>query len=81
MTQEVLMERAAATTTVTAAGGAVYFGLTANELAAWVGVGIAALSALTQAVISAYFKYQELRLKRMEQKQLPECSKCPHKEE
>lgn len=51
-------------TTYTASGGAIFFGLTANEFAAIGGLIIAALSLLANLIITWHFKAQHLRLAR-----------------
>ena len=47
-----------------AAAGGVYFGLTANELAAFASVIIAFLAYVTNALITWHFKSQHLKLAR-----------------
>lgn len=53
-----ITERAISTTTYTASGSALYFGLTANEIAAFVGAAVAVLSLLAQI----WYKHQHLKL-------------------
>ena len=51
-------ERAISATTYTASGSALYFGLTANEIAAFVGAAVAVLS----LVVQIWYKHQHLQL-------------------
>lgn len=63
--------------TYSAAGSAVFFGLTANELAAYA----ATLVAICTFLMSWYFKHQHLKLAKatMENQQIPKvCRGCPH---
>ena len=54
-------ERAISATTYTASGSALYFGLTANEIAAFVGAAVAVLSLIVQV----WYKHQHLKLARI----------------
>lgn|GEM_PF-3069570 len=55
-----MVDRIATHVTYAASGSAVIFGVTANELAAIVGVGVAILSLL----VNIWFKFQHLKLAR-----------------
>lgn len=55
-----IVHKAATTATYGGGGGAVYFGLTSNEWAAWVGVAIALAGYLT----NLYYRHQHLKLTR-----------------
>ena len=55
---ETAILKAASTATYSGSAGAVYFGLTANELAAFGGLGIAVIGLL----VSWYYKHQHLQI-------------------
>lgn len=57
-------ERVGATVTYASGAAAILFGLNASEIAGLVAAGVCILSYLTTHAISAYFKYQELRILR-----------------
>lgn len=57
-------DKISAAATYTAAGGTVILGMTANEFAALGGLAIATLAYFTNAAITAYFKYQHLKIAR-----------------
>lgn len=68
--------------TYTASGGALIFGLQANEFAAVVGAAVAVLGLLTQTAISIYFKQQRLNLERtLAAEGKPDCATCPDRGE
>lgn len=73
---QTIAERAATITTYTAGGGAVVFGLTANEFAAIVG----ALLALLGFVVNLWFRWQHLNVIRKTVIEHPECAVCPERE-
>ena len=56
--------KVAQTTTYVGSASAIYFGLTANELAAIGGLVLGALGLVVNAVINVYFKHQHLKLAR-----------------
>lgn len=68
-----IAERSATMTTITAGGGALYFGLTANELAAFVGAAVAVLGLLVQV----WFKWQHLKIVKAAAQTRPDCATCP----
>ncbi len=49
---------------VASTASGVYFGMTANELAAWASIIIAILAFVTNTIITWYFKSQHLKLAR-----------------
>jgi hypothetical protein len=55
-------QRAASAAQYGGGAGAFYFGMTANEVAAYGGLAIAALGFITSTAINWYFKAQHLRL-------------------
>jgi len=71
-TTETAAERASATATYLASGGAVLFGLTANELAAYVGIFVAVLTYGT----NLWFKHQHLKMVREALRKAPEKAVC-----
>lgn len=75
------MERTATATTITAGGGAIIFGLSANEFAAIVGAGVAVLSFLFQIAITLYFKSEHLKLAKLQalRGEQDPCDVCPKK--
>jgi hypothetical protein len=56
--------KVAQTATYVGSASAVFFGLTANELAAIGGLVLGALGLVVNAVINVYFKHQHLKLAR-----------------
>lgn len=74
MTRETLIERTSAAA-YTASGGAVLFGLTANELAAFAGIAIA----IATFAVNFWFRWQHLRIVRKAAKEKPDCATCPDK--
>ena len=54
--------KVAQTATYVGSGAAVFFGLTANELAAVGGLIIGAVGLIANTVITVYFKYRHLEL-------------------
>ena len=77
MSKETLIERAAQTVTYGGAGGAVFFGMTANEFAAVAGVLIGVVGLILQAGITIYFKRQHLAIARSAAAAKPQCEICP----
>lgn len=77
MSKEHLIERAAQTATYGGAGGAVFFGMTANEFAAVAGVVIGVAGLILQAVITIYFKHRHLAIAEAAAKAKPQCEVCP----
>lgn len=63
-TQHVLerVQEVAQLTTVSGATGAVFFGLTASEFAAFLGVGVALIGVVVNSSINFYFKYKAHQL-------------------
>ncbi len=53
-----MIEKISTATAVTAGGSTLYFGLTANEIAAFVGAGVAVLSLIVQI----FYKHQHFKL-------------------
>lgn len=76
MTRETLIERTSAAA-YTASGGAVLFGLTANELAAYVGIAIA----IATFCANCWFRWQHLQIVRKAALEKPDCATCPDKAE
>lgn len=77
MTKETIIERVAQTATYGGAGGAVFFGMTANEFAAVAGVLIGAVGLVLQAAITIYFKRQHVKIALEAAKAKPQCEVCP----
>lgn len=63
-----LTERAISATTYAASGSALYFGLTANEIAAFVGATVAVLS----LIVNVWFRWQHLKAIRIAAKVTPD---------
>lgn len=55
------IEKASTATAIGAGGSTLYFGLTANELAAFIGASVAVLSLIVQV----WYKHQHLKLARI----------------
>lgn len=72
-----IAEKIATATTYTASGGALIFGLTANEFAALLGAGVAVLSFL----INLWFRHQHLKIVRKAAAARPEGVLCEVPEE
>lgn len=72
MNKTIVAEKVAGTTAMIGSGGAMFFGLTANELAALIGAAVAIAGFLA----SMWFKWQHLRLVRGAIV-APQCSTCP----
>lgn len=62
MTREMIIDKAASVTTYSGAGGAVYFGLTANEIGIFGGLIIGLLGLIVKSLITWHFKNRELDL-------------------
>jgi hypothetical protein len=77
MSQEQLIERAAQAATYGGAGGAVIFGLSANEFAALAGVVIGLVGLVLQVAITIYFKRRHLAIAARAAKAKPMCAVCP----
>lgn len=74
--KQTIAERASTVTTYTAGGGAVFFGLTANEFAAVVGAAVAILG----FGANLWFRWQHLNVVREAAADRPDCAKCPERE-
>jgi hypothetical protein len=72
--------KATAAATYGGAGSAVVFGVTANELAAYVGAAVAVLAWLSNLAVTIYFKHRHLRITEAVAKAQPECATCPERE-
>lgn len=58
------------------AGSAVVFGLSANELAAFIGAAVAILGLIVQI----YFKHRHLKVVEAAAKTRPDCATCPERD-
>lgn len=68
--------KATAVATYTAGTSAVVFGLSANELAAYVGASVAVLT----FVANLWFKWQHLKIVREAATKAPDCATCPERD-
>lgn len=68
-------QRIASATTYVGSGGAVFFGLTANEFAAIGGL----LLALLGFVVNLVFRWQHLQIVRRAAVERPDCATCPER--
>lgn len=76
MAESSIATKATAAATYTAGGSAVVFGFTANELAAYIGAGVAVLSFLA----NFWFKWQHLKIVREAAESRPDCATCPERD-
>lgn len=71
-----ITEKAASASTYIGSGGAVVFGLSANELAAFIGAAVAVLGLL----VNVWFKWQHLRIVKQAATTRPDCATCPERD-
>lgn len=69
-------EKTPSVATFGGAGSAVVFGLSANELAAFIGAAVAVLGLIVQI----YFKWRHMKIIEVAAKTRPDCATCPERE-
>lgn len=75
-----VVEKTPSVATYGGAGSAVVFGLSANELAAFIGAAVAVLGLIIQTALSIYFKQRHLKVVEAAAKTRPDCATCPERE-
>lgn len=71
-----IADRATTFATYTGGSSAVIFGLSANEIAAFIGAAVAILSFLA----NLWFKWQHLRIVKAAAIDRPDCATCPERD-
>lgn len=71
-----IADRATIITTYAGGSSAVIFGLSANEIAAFIGAAVAVLGFLA----NLWFKWQHLRIVKAAAADRPDCATCPERD-